>query len=183
MGNPSAPSPDLLRHRSTSTVLTRAQHPGPFYWAGGHDQMLARSWSARKAGICSRRTARHRGTPRESSARMRSASPQQGAAPAPARLRLESTPAHEDAPAVIALQHSSVSLSNAGKECGCSPSRSYGIISDVRKGVKTSGWELPTGVCLCAECSLCRLVCGYNRLHLVLDLQSQQSVWGWYFWH
>ena len=95
MGNPGAPPPALLRGRSTSTVRTRAQHPGPFGRAGGHDQMLARSWRARKAGICSRRTARHRGTPRESSARMRSASPQQGAA----RLRLDSgsTPAREDA--------------------------------------------------------------------------------------
>ena len=71
MGNPGAPPPALLRGRSTSTVRTRAQHPGPFGRAGGHDQMLARSWRARKAGICSRRKARHRGTPRESSARMR----------------------------------------------------------------------------------------------------------------
>ena len=79
MGNPSAPSPALPRGRSTSTVRTRAQHPGPFGRAG-HDQMLARSWRALKAGICSRRTGRHRGTPRELSARMRSASPQQAAA-------------------------------------------------------------------------------------------------------
>ena len=83
-------STSTVRGRSTSTVRTRAQHPGAFGRAGGHDQMLAR-----KAGICSRRTARHRGTPRGSSARMRSASPQQGAA----RLRLDSgsTPAREDA--------------------------------------------------------------------------------------
>ena len=92
MGNPGAPPPALLRGRSTSTVRTRAQHPGPFGRAG-HDQMLARSWRALKAGICSRLTGRHRGTPRELSARMRSASPQPGrsSGSTPARLRLAKT--------------------------------------------------------------------------------------------
>ena len=87
-GNPCVPPPALLRGRSTSTVRTRAQHPGPFGRAGGHEQMLARSWRARKAGICSRRTARHRGTPRGSSARIRSASPQPGRSSGSTRARL-----------------------------------------------------------------------------------------------
>ena len=140
MGNPSAPSPAVPRGRSTSTVRTRAQHPGPFGRAGGHDQMLARSRRARKAGICLRRTARHRGTPRESSARMRSASPQPGRSSTPARLRLDSGSRRR----VLRLLCSILrcALSNAEKECGCPPWRSYGVISEFRSGgVETS--ELP----------------------------------------
>ena len=58
----------------------------------------------------------------------------------PARLRLAKTRT------AIALQHSSVcpklALSNAEKECGCPPWRSYGVISEFRSGgVETS--ELP----------------------------------------
>ena len=143
MGNPGAPPPALLRGRSTSTVRTRAQHPGPFGRAGGHDQMLARSWRARKAGICSRRTARHRGTPRESSARMRSASPQPGRSSGSTRARLPLAKTRVVGNVLCSILRCGP-LSNAGKECGCSPSRCDGIIAEfVRPGVKTSGHRSP----------------------------------------
>ena len=132
-------STSTVRGRSTSTVRTRAQHPGAFGRAGGHDQMLAR-----KAGICSRRTARHRGTPRGSSARIRSASPQPGRSSGSTRARLPL--ANEDARLrqLLCSILRCGPLSNAGKECGCSPSRCDGIIAEfVRPGVKTSGHRSP----------------------------------------
>ena len=74
---PCAPPPAVLRGRSTSMVRTCAQHPGPFVRPGRRPRSNAGTpFACTQGKICSRRTARHRGTPRESSARMRPASPQ-----------------------------------------------------------------------------------------------------------